>query len=52
MDAGIDLDQHMIAALCKRFGVRRLSVFGSAVNGHFSPERSDVEQSCQELYAA
>jgi len=43
MDAGLDLDQHVIAAVCKRFGVRRLSVFGSAVTGDFSPERSDVD---------
>jgi len=43
MDAGLDLDQHVIAAVCKRFGVRRLSVFGSAVTGDFSPGRSDVD---------
>ena len=43
MDAGLDLDQHVITAVCKRFGVRRLSVFGSAANGDFSPERSDVD---------
>lgn len=43
MDAGLDLDKHVIAAVCERFGVRRLSVFGSAVTGDFSPERSDVD---------
>ena len=35
-----------IAALCRRFGVRRLEVFGSASgNGEtpFDPERSDVD---------
>lgn len=43
MDAGLDLDQHVIAAVCKRFGVRRLAVFGSAVTGDFAPDRSDVD---------
>lgn len=43
MDAGLDLDHHVIAAVCKRFGVRRLSVFGSAVTGDFAPDRSDVD---------
>lgn len=33
-----------IAALCRRFGVRRLAVFGSAARGRdFDPQRSDVD---------
>lgn len=32
-----------IAALCARFGVRRLEVFGSAATGAFDPRRSDVD---------
>jgi len=33
-----------IAALCRRFGVRRLAVFGSAARGSdFEPGRSDVD---------
>jgi len=33
-----------IAALCRRFGVRRLAVFGSAARGgDFEPQRSDVD---------
>jgi predicted nucleotidyltransferase len=33
-----------IAALCQRFGVRRLAVFGSAARGtDFEPHRSDVD---------
>ena len=32
-----------IAALCRRFGVRRLHVFGSAARGDFDPERSDLD---------
>jgi len=32
-----------IRALCAKHGVRRLSVFGSAVKGTFDPARSDVD---------
>lgn len=32
-----------IAALCRRFGVRRLEVFGSAATDAFDPERSDID---------
>jgi len=33
-----------IAALCRRFGVRRLAVFGSAARGEdFDPARSDLD---------
>ncbi len=32
-----------IAAICRRFGVRRLEVFGSAADGTFDPKRSDVD---------
>ncbi len=33
-----------IADICRRFGVRRLAVFGSAARGKdFDPERSDVD---------
>lgn len=32
-----------ITALCRRFGVRRLAVFGSAVTGDFRAEASDVD---------
>ena len=33
-----------IAALCRRFGVRKLAVFGSAARGSdFDPARSDVD---------
>ena len=33
-----------IAALCRRFGVTRLEVFGSAARGeNFDPARSDVD---------
>jgi predicted nucleotidyltransferase len=32
-----------IAALCHRFGVRKLEVFGSATRDDFDPARSDVD---------
>lgn len=32
-----------IGALCRRFNVARLEVFGSAANGTFDPARSDVD---------
>ena len=32
-----------IAALCKRAGVRRLDVFGSAACGTFDPRHSDID---------
>lgn len=43
MSTGLELDKGTIAALCRRFGVRRLSVFGSAATEAFDPERSDVD---------
>ena len=42
----IDLvTQHLdeIAALCRRYGVRRLDLFGSAATGEFDPETSDLD---------
>jgi hypothetical protein len=32
-----------IAELCRRFGVRRLDLFGSAATGRFDPARSDLD---------
>ena len=32
-----------VAELCRRFGVRRLDIFGSAVREDFDPARSDVD---------
>ncbi len=43
MSTGLELDKGTIAAVCRRFGVRRLSVFGSAATDAFDPERSDVD---------
>ena len=35
--------QEAIAEVCRQFGVRRLEVFGSAADGSFDPQRSDVD---------
>ncbi len=32
-----------VQALCRRFGVRRLDLFGSAATGRFDPARSDLD---------
>jgi hypothetical protein len=35
--------RHAIRHLCGRYRVRRLEVFGSAADGRFNPQRSDVD---------
>jgi len=39
------LEKHRpeIQALCERFGVRRLELFGSAARGEFNPQSSDLD---------
>src|SRR6266404_1102061 len=39
------IEQHRAAlvGLCRRFGVRRLELFGSAARGTFKPESSDLD---------
>ncbi|MFH1109053.1 MAG: nucleotidyltransferase domain-containing protein [Planctomycetota bacterium] len=39
------IEQHRdeIEALCRRFSVARLEVFGSAADGTFDPKRSDLD---------
>ena len=39
------IDQHRdaIAALCRRYGVRRLDLFGSAARADFDPDKSDFD---------
>ena len=39
----IDDKRNQIEALCRRYRVRRLDVFGSVVRGDFDPDRSDVD---------
>lgn len=44
MIASIEQIAPQIADLCRRHGVRRLEVFGSAASGEsFDPQRSDVD---------
>ena len=39
----IALRREELWALCRRYHVRRLDLFGSAARGDFDPERSDVD---------
>ena len=39
----IELHRGELQALCRRFHVRRLDLFGSAARGHFDPEHSDID---------
>ena len=43
MIAVIAQHEEALAALCRRFGVRRLDLFGSAVQGRFDPATSDLD---------
>lgn len=43
MIAPIETHKDDIVALCEKYGVKKLDVFGSAVTGDFDPERSDVD---------
>jgi predicted nucleotidyltransferase len=44
MQSDIDSKREALAALCRRFGVTRLEVFGSAARGAgFDPKRSDAD---------
>lgn len=42
MPAQIAVDAAAVAAVCRRHGIRRLSIFGSALREDFGPE-SDVD---------
>lgn len=39
----IELHREELRALCHRFHVRRLDLFGSAARGDFNPEQSDID---------
>ncbi|MDB6118929.1 MAG: Nucleotidyltransferase domain protein [Verrucomicrobiaceae bacterium] len=39
----IKIDSERIARFCRERGIRKMSVFGSAVRDDFDPERSDVD---------
>ena len=35
--------RQQIAVLCRKYGVRKLELFGSAARGDFDPARSDID---------
>jgi predicted nucleotidyltransferase len=39
----IEVSRREIDDLCRRYGVRRLELFGSATSARFDPNRSDVD---------
>lgn len=43
MISAIEAHQEEIGELCRRYGVERLEVFGSAATGEFDEETSDVD---------
>lgn len=43
MIALVEQNRPAIAALCSRFGVQSLEVFGSAADGSFDPSHSDID---------
>jgi predicted nucleotidyltransferase len=43
MIAVVENQRETIAALCRKYGVVRLYVFGSALSGDFRPGESDVD---------
>jgi predicted nucleotidyltransferase len=43
MEPSITERRPEIAELCRRYRVRRLELFGSAVGGAFDPQRSDAD---------
>lgn len=43
MASVIEANRSQIEALCRRYHVRRLEVFGSAVRDDFDPDRSDID---------
>ena len=42
MKAQVELDQHALAEFCRKWGIRELSIFGSALRDDFNPE-SDLD---------
>jgi predicted nucleotidyltransferase len=39
----IEANRDAIADLCRQYGVQKLAVFGSAVNGTWDPDHSDID---------
>ena len=43
MFSEIEQKRHEIQRLCRKYNVRKLVVFGSAAQGDFDPEHSDID---------
>ncbi len=43
LNAEITIDRPRVADLCRKFGVSRLSIFGSALRDDFNVDQSDVD---------
>jgi uncharacterized protein len=43
LNAEITIDCQRVADLCRKYGVSRLSIFGSALRDDFNVEQSDVD---------
>lgn len=43
MNPAVEAKREELAALCRRFGVRRLELFGSASGERFNPRTSDLD---------
>jgi predicted nucleotidyltransferase len=41
--AAIEIDDRAVAALCQKYGVAKLSLFGSVLRSDFDPARSDID---------
>ncbi len=43
MNALVEREREQLTELCRRFRVQRLELFGSAADGKFDPENSDLD---------
>jgi uncharacterized protein len=43
MNSPLEQHRERLAELCRRYGVRRLELFGSAARGQFDPATSDLD---------
>jgi predicted nucleotidyltransferase len=43
LQSRIPIDEHKLAIFCRKYGVARLSLFGSVLREDFDPGRSDVD---------
>jgi uncharacterized protein len=39
----VEQHRHEITALCRKYGVQKLELFGSAASGKFDPTNSDID---------